>query len=276
MKGLVLDGGGVFGIGQALILAQVDVRKFDFFAGTSIGSAIAASLAFGNPSSELPKFFHEWMPKIFEGHKWRSWNICSARYPDAQLNQALQSILVGTLGSVSKPLFICAANLGSQKLKVFNSDDPDDGSWLLWEVVRTSVAGETYFVPWKGYGDGGMYANNPSMVAIAGAARRFHAKVEDLEICSIGTGSTSSNPDVMPTASWSRVRWGLWMIEALLNGAGNSMHSYFAQSLPLKKYVRIDFSREPGWEMDDPEVMLKAEKCWKSLIDDAIKVVSQF
>lgn len=79
MKGLVLDGGGVFGIGQANILDKCPLDKFDFFAGTSIGAAIAIRAALGLPTNSLTEFFHREMPEIFSGHSYRKYMFWKAK-----------------------------------------------------------------------------------------------------------------------------------------------------------------------------------------------------
>jgi predicted acylesterase/phospholipase RssA len=275
MKGLALDGGGVFGIGQANILSKVDASRFEFFAGTSIGAAIAATLASHN-TANLPDFFYSRMPKIFNGNWWKRYRFWGARYDDKELNIALQELLPGRFGASKKPLFITAANLATQKLKVFYSGDPDDSQWPLWEVVRASVAAETYFPPWKGYGDGGLFANNPSMVAITGVCKKLNISIPDIELCSIGTGSGTVPVEAVPTKNWSSIHWGLWAIRALLNGAANSMHEYFTQCMPLKKYIRIQFSRDKDWAMDNPADMLVAERVWLSDISSGIQEVKEF
>lgn len=278
MKGLVLDGGGVFGIGQALILAQStdELSKFDFIAGTSIGAALAMALALDPANAAIgPDFFNGRMPKIFEGHKWRGWKPTTPKYPDKELNKALQILLPGSFSSVQTPVFITAANLGAERLKVFYSGDPDFGSWPAWEIVRAAVAAETYFSPWKGYADGGIFANNPSMVAIAGAVSKLGAKIEDLEIFSLGTGQSTTSKKV-PGAGFTKVRWAMWIFDALLRGAASSMHEYFARSMPINKYQRIQFLRRQGWAMDNPDNMVDAVKDWSDQILNAVKELKAF
>jgi len=274
-KGLVLDGGGVFGIGQAHILSQVDISKFDFFVGTSIGSAICATLAAGEDHTQLPSFFHKQMPEIFKTDIFHKYNIFNPRYPDKGLNNALMCLLDGTaLGDVKKPLFITSANLSTNELKVFKSGDPSDEVWPLWEVVRAATAAETYFDPWKGYADGGVFANNPSMVAIASACRDLKYNIDEIQLCSIGTGGGTDN--YSPKKNFSLFTWGAWLLNTLLSGSSNSMHDYFARSLPINKYVRIQFIRKNGWDMDNPEDMLKAEEYWKPDIERGIETVNKF
>jgi len=264
MKGLVLDGGGVFGIGQAHVLAEIDTTQFDFFAGTSIGSVLAIAMGLGNTDPlSFPDFFHERMPRIFAGHWWRTYKPITPRYPDKELNRALQDFLGGSFGQCHKPVYVAAANLGAQKLKVFNSTHESDATMDAWEVGRCGVAAETYFEPRLGYGDGGIFANDPSMVAVSSSIQAA-GRIEDLEICSIGTGSSMGSNGEWPGNRSSILRWGLWLMGSMMDGAANTMHGYFARSLPLKKYRRYDFVRDPSWKMDSASDMLKAEERWMS------------
>ena len=274
-KGLVLDGGGVFGIGQAHIVSRIDVSKFDFFVGTSIGSAICAHLASGGCGSILPDFFHNEMPKIFKTNIFHKYNIFNPKYPDKNLNNALINLLDGIImGNVNKPLFITSANLSTNELKVFSSEKTDDSGWQLWEIVRAATAAETYFAPWKGYADGGVFANNPSMVAIASACKVLGYNINDIQLCSIGTGISSDN--YSPKKDFSLFTWGAWLLKTLLQGSSNSMHGYFARSMPINKYTRIQFVRKNGWKMDSPEDMLKAEKFWEPEIAKSVTIVNDF
>ena len=274
-KCLALDGGGVFGIGQACVLSQVDVSKFDFFVGTSIGSVVAASLASGISRARLPEFFHEEMPRIFKRGLWRRINPFNSRYSDTALDFALIRLLKGQFGAVPKPLFVTAANLCEKRLKIFESTDPEDGSLPLWQVCRCAVAAETYFPPFIGYADGGVFANNPSMVAVAGASAKLGVAPSSLEICSIGTGS-GSNATVRAGEDHSVIWWGRWLLQALLNGAADTMHEFFVNSLRCRKHLRIDFVRDGKWKMDNPSDMLRAEKAWADDIKRAVDLVSAF
>jgi len=276
MKILVLEGGGTFGIAQARILDAIDTTKFDCFVGTSIGAANAAVVA-TQRNIKLEEFFHVEMPRIFDGRWWRKYKPFTPRYRDESLNQSLIRIFDGLqLRDAKKPLFITAVDMNAKRLKVFSSIDSDDGTRLLWEVVRSATAAETYFAPWKGYADGGILANSPQMVAVAAACSKLGCNLSDIELCSIGTGEATCNYNLSGLRAYSFVSWGLWIIRALLNGASSSMHDYFVRSLPVKKYTRIQFVRDPSWNMDNPKDMLKAEKAWEVDIQRAINIVKEF
>lgn len=276
-KGISLDGGGVKGIGQAAVLSEVkDLGKFEFLAGTSIGAMLVACVGSGRNLTTLDEVFMRAMPRIFEGYWWRRFNLFTPRYPDGALNSILRDLLPGRFGDLDRPTFITAAALDRRALKVFNSTDPEDASLPLWEVVRSAVAAESYFLPWKGYGDGGIIANNPAMVAVAAAVQTLGVKAGDIELLSIGTGEASDNDPVGDTQGWSRIRWGAYVLTGMLDGFSDSMHAYFARSMNLKKYKRIQFFEGKGWAMDDPATVYKALKAWGTAIDNGIRVVNEF
>ena len=275
MKMLCLDGGGVFGKAQSKILADANCwDKWDCFVGTSIGSAIAAAGALGLHNRVSPVFFDEWMPKVFHRSCLRRFVPFVSKYPDDGLNKALQTVFgTAQMGDVKKPLFVTAADIGGRTLRVFDSTDFDDARLLMWEVIRSATAAETYFDPWKGNADGGVFANNPSMVGVAAASRVLRVPIPEIELLSIGTGKSTKDGQREPR---SMIQWGLWLVNALLRGASDDTHDYFVRSLPIKNCVRIQFLREPEWEMDSPEDMNAAMVEWDSEITVVTPVVRGF
>lgn len=271
MKILCLDGGGVFGDLQAYVLRNVDaLDKFDCFVGTSIGSAVAAAIALGKQNEVSTDFFHEKMPLIFD-KSLRSYWLLNSKYSDKGLNNTLQDVYGGCfLKDAKKPLFITAANVGARTLKVFNSTE---NGWLMWEVIRCATAAQTYFPSWKGYADGGVFANNPSMVGVSAATRILGADIEDIEVLSIGTGDRTGAGSRGPKSVF---KWGVWLVNALLEGASDKMHDYFVRSMPIKRYVRLQFPCRTHWKMDSVKSMLEAESVLKSDLDRAAKIVEEF
>ena len=276
MKALCLDGGGVFGKAQAQMLKDADCcGKFDCFVGTSIGSAQAAAIAMGYQDKAGPEFFDDRMASVFESSAWRKLlKLFVSKYSDAGLNDALQSVFGGArMGDVKKPLFVTAADIGSRTLRVFDSTDFNDARLPLWEVVRMATAAETFFDPWKGMADGGVFANNPSMVGVAASSRVLKVPLAELEVLSIGTGRSTKDGQREPR---SLVQWGRWLVPALLQGASDDMHDYFVRSMPIKSYVRIQFLRDDDWEMDSPADMQKAMAKWASDMMRAVPVIRGF
>jgi hypothetical protein len=276
MKGLSLDGGGVLGVGQAEIISRVsDWTKFGFIGGVSIGAVNAAAIATDQAANWIDQF-DVIMPKIFAGRWWRRYYPVGPRYNDTDLNAELRKLFPGYLKNVSVPLFILASDMERRRIKVFSSLNRDDGEYRLWEVLRMSVAAPTYFLPWNGMADGGVLANNPAIVAAAGVIDALPVKVEEIELCSIGTGECLGNANVGSTKRWTSLSWGIFLLQYLLDGAGNKMHDYFARRLPLKRYHRIQFERNEGWELDNVEGMHEARVLWENQIIQGVKDVEAF
>lgn len=276
MKILCLDGGGVFGKIQSRIVKQSGCAdKFDAYVGTSIGGALSIGYALGNEDAVCPKFFDEWMPVVFNGNWFRkNLNFFVPKYSEKGLNRALKAAFgpAAFFGDCKKPCFVTAARIGTRALKVFSSLDVDDSAKLAWEVARSATAAETYFPSWNGYMDGGIFANNPSMVGVAAASRTLGVKLDELEVFSIGTGKAS------PSVAYphGRITTALWVVRAMLDGASDTMHEYFVRSLPLKKFKRIQFAQEPGWQMDCVKDMNRAEIFWKEGINEAAEALKEF
>lgn len=276
MKVLALDGGGVFGFAQARILSESGAAdKFDAFVGTSIGSAIAATCALQEEERVGQAFFDEWMPRIFKSDFWRKINPFTTKYADDELNRAISSLFHDrVLAEARRPLFVTAANIVDKRLKVFSSLDTDASVRYLRDVIRSATAGETYFTPKDGYSDGGVFANNPSMVAVAAVSKTLKVPLEEIELLSIGTGESvdkwdSNNPS-------TSIAWLWWLVEASLQGSASSMHEYFVNCLPLKRNTRIQFKRQSGWGLDNVQGMKIAERTWDKEIQAGIRLIEAF
>lgn len=273
MKILSLDGGGVFGIFAANILDNVDTNRFDAIIGTSIGSFIGAIIATGL-NVKLTKIFHKEMPKIFSGFWYKRFSPICPRYSDRAINNSLRGIFDGmAMRDVKIPLFITSVQIQDERLKVFYSGCPDDGTRMLWELVRSSTAAPTYFAPFNGFVDGGIYCNTPSVAGIAGLCSECNCNVEDIEVCSIGTGEPVAYNHVH---QWLYPSWGMWLLNAMLNGSSGTMNNFITKSLPVKKFLRIQPLREKSWDMDSVSDMHRAELAWKDDIKRGIDNVTEF
>jgi predicted acylesterase/phospholipase RssA len=55
---LAIDGGGLFGVGVANWMPKLENYKFDYYAGTSVGSILAACYAIGMTTEEVKDKFN--------------------------------------------------------------------------------------------------------------------------------------------------------------------------------------------------------------------------
>jgi patatin-like phospholipase/acyl hydrolase len=187
---LSLDGGGVKGLFSAAVLANLEadlktnvVDHFDLIAGTSTGGIIAIALGLGLSPKEIVDSYTQDGPKIFRvapGVSRCKHAVCCKHNPSL-LEAALKRRYGDkkTLGDSRKRLVIPAYNLDQGTVHVFKTPHHErlrrDHRVLAWQAAMATAAAPTYFPVFRGVDgarlvDGGVWANNPSMVAVAEAS----------------------------------------------------------------------------------------------------------
>jgi patatin-like phospholipase/acyl hydrolase len=98
---------------------------------------------------------------------------------------------------------------------------PDsDGEALVYKVGLYTSAAPTYFPSVDGFIDGGVYASNPSMCALAQSQdSRFAPRpaLEELVLLSLGTG-TSLTYIRGKTLNWGYAQWAKPLVNLMLDG----------------------------------------------------------
>lgn len=138
-----------------------------------------------------------------------------------------------------------------------NSPNLDES---LVDICLRSAAAPTYFPINDGYVDGGTYANNPSMAAIA-TALAGGVKLEDIVVFSISTGS---NPKVIPKSAYGNGNWGMYewaphIIQLLLDSNTESIN-YQCRCFLAHRYFRLDPLLPSEIGLDDPSAIPALEK----------------
>ncbi len=199
---LSIDGGGYRGLFSAHILHRMEdawginwCERFGMFAGTSTGSIIASGLASGMSAGHLADFYMQHGHSIFT-KRFRSrldlLKIFTSRYSSKTFRSLLDDVLGSTtLGEVSVPLILPAVDVGNGCVHVFKSkyaeDFVRDPGVKLSDAVLASCSAPTYFDPHLVDGkyqlvDGGLWANNPSLVAVIDAQRRLQVPLADIRV----------------------------------------------------------------------------------------------
>ena len=265
---LALDGGGTRGVYSAQVLASIEqetgapVREhFDLIAGTSTGSIIAGAAAVGIPMAGVVKLFEKESPRIFQ-RRWLGSFHMRSKYSRRSLEQVIRSCVSNlTLGEISTPLMITGSDISTGGVHVFKSrylkdlGEPyvRDGDVVLSDAILASCAAPAYFdpVPVGDFllADGGLWANNPSIIALTEAVSKFRRLVEQVRILSIGTGHSVN--------LYSQKRlWGLmtgWGREKLVSyflRLQSDASANMAKLLLADRYLRLDPEIET-WKLDD-------------------------
>jgi patatin-like phospholipase/acyl hydrolase len=214
-KILSLDGGGIKGLYTAELVRQCEAvfgrsmaSAFDMIAGTSTGGIIALGLGLGLSAEEIMTFYRKDGRRIFPplpAGRWsRFWQFAGwmsgPKLRHEELEEALKTRFQGhLLGESHTRLVIPAFMMPKTEIAVFKTDHHEDfrNDHLtpMWRVARATSAAPTYL---KGHEheesgrifiDGGVWANNPVMVALVDALTAYDITPDQVEIFSIGTGN---------------------------------------------------------------------------------------
>jgi patatin-like phospholipase/acyl hydrolase len=268
---LSLDGGGIRGIITVILMQRLNsdpqlagwLDSVDLIAGTSTGGLLALGLANGLDLQRIRDLYENRGQAIFDD----SWldnlvdlgTIIGAQYGIRNLTRELRRILgQTTLGQLRKRVLIAAFDLDNEasdparrtwKPKLFhNFPGPDsDSSLLAYKVGLYTAAAPTYFPSADGYIDGGVYASNPSMCALAQSQdSRFAGQpsLSDVVLLSLGTG-TSLTYVQGRNLDWGYAQWAKPLISLMLDGTAG-IADYQCKQILGQRYHRLAPVFPPG------------------------------
>lgn len=309
-KILSIDGGGIRGIIPCTILAFIESQvgpiyeTFDLVAGTSTGGIIGLGLCTTKPTQNCPYSAEEMLDlyvknggAIFDQRK-SAWlsnlvgkinppisDIISKPYPvktiekllkqyfgDSRLDDTLSEVLITTYDLKKRKPFYFSSRLAKS--------DPNENR-LIYEVTRSTSAAPTFFEPnffkYKkdeelAAVDGGVFANNPAILAYAeakewwklGTFKGFEPSVQPTDndlpfyMLSIGTGYSQKTVNINNIANWKAAQWiELLLKDVFMQGVAESTHFTMQHLLPAyqdgtPRYSRLDVElSENGTEMDN-------------------------
>lgn len=210
---LSVDGGGIKGIFPASILASVESKLlagrpvsdyFDLACGTSTGGIIVLGLGKGIGASRLLKLYAEKGGSIFppktglEKIGQEIGALTSYQYERDVLRLELETVFQSTVLHQSKLRLCVPAFEGHYgEIYVFKTphhrDYKKDYSDSLVKVALSTSAAPTYFSAYDSDGyrylDGGVWANNPAMIAVVEALSCFDIHPTDIRLLSLGCGA---------------------------------------------------------------------------------------
>ena len=134
------------------------------------------------------------------------------------------------------------APLRTWKPKFFhNFPGPDsDGKELVVDVALRTAAAPSFFPVYQGYADGGVFANNPSMAALAQALEPSTGgqNLADISLLSLGTGRGNQFITTQD-ADWGWVQWAPHIIDIMLGGS-SGVAEYECRQLLGPRFHRLD------------------------------------
>lgn len=208
---LSLDGGGIKGIFTAALLNSWEQQYlggrsigecFDLIAGTSTGGIIALGLGAQKTAGDMLHLYMEdgklifppgWMRRLLLSLR----GLALYRYDRSALTQALTAALRDAKLSASKVRLCIPAFEGHHgEVYIFKTPHhPDykvDGRENLVTIGQATAAAPSFFSALDSGGyrfvDGGIWANNPVMIAITDALSCYDLEPRQLQVVSIGCG----------------------------------------------------------------------------------------
>lgn len=263
-----MDGGGARGIYPAQILNRMEEALglptrccFDLIAGTSTGAIVAGAAATGVQMKKVVELFESRSQQVFPINPLRK-SLLRSKYSLEPLKRAVQDCLPAlTLGEVDTPLMITSSDLTTGCVNVFKSQyirdlgEPyvrDEGIRLT-EAIVASCAAPLYFNPSRIgaslLADGGLWANNPSVVALTEAVSRFKRGIGKVHILSIGTGRSVNL--YRSNMHWGLLTgWGKQKLVSFVFDLQSQASENMAALLLGERYVRLNPHIEE-WGLDD-------------------------
>ena len=273
---LSLDGGGIRGVIPARILTEIELRAkkpvhklFDLIVGTSTGGILAIGLSAPPTQSQPDHYSAESLldlyvqrgAEIFERSFWSLGGLRDERYDEEPMERILKKMLGNRqLRNTSPDIIVTSYDIENRRPYLFKSTKArqrgEGRNHLLRHVARATSAAPTYFEPllldrtkWSGERnnrraliDGGVFANNPSMIALS-EALSSGADQNKIVLCAIGTGINDRSILFDQAKDWGMLEWITPVLSVMMDGMSDSANYHVAKLLPGNNVGSLDQQR---------------------------------
>lgn len=270
---LSIDGGGIRGLLPGVVMKYVEdgltkkigsqfhfARHLDLIAGTSTGGIIGLGMVMPGERAR-PKYTMETLIDLYTTKGQEifppSWfglpGIFEATYPEKPLEGYLNTYFGETcLSEALCPTLITSFDIKNNKSHTFDSlkaNKKEDKNFLFKGAGRATSAAPTYYPSAKIKNevgeefelvDGGIYANNPTLLAIK-RAQQLYPDAQEIVVYSFGTGEAIKK-DLSYLGDKGLLNWGINIASILMHNAAELTEKLIKRELktdPRIKYVRI-------------------------------------
>ena len=247
--------------------------------GTSTGGLIALALSLGLPAKTVSEFYINRGKRIFpyvpffNSLKQVMWG---GKFSDKYLKQSLIEVFgENKIGDSKNLLCIPTYTYTDARPWVFKFDHKEggldrDNEAKYVDVALATSAAPTYFplceidyYDKKQFIDGGVWANNPTLVGLIEALRYFVGKgkeYHDIKLLSVSSLTLSGGKPIGLCRKRSFVRWRSDLFD-VFNTGQSSFTDYFMHSIKELDDVKIDYVRIPSAVISsDQERLVKMDK----------------
>ncbi len=289
-KILCIDGGGIKGLYAATILKKFEEWNnclvsdhFDMICGTSTGGIIALGISQKIPMTQICEFYKQHGPLIFDEKNRRflrtlrdSWKqiFCRGKFSDENLKAALIDVFGNKKIKDSENL-LCIPSYSYTHANniVFKFDHKEgglerDNDRTYVEVALATSAAPTYFplaqIDKEQFIDGGVWANNPTLVGLIEALSYFVGKgkeYDSIQILSIGSIACEKGHKLNKCRYMPFLKWRGELFDVFGNGSSN-FADYFMSQMKEINDVDISYHRVSS-------VRVSSEQCEYVELDNA-------
>lgn len=264
---LALDGGGIRGLFTASFLATLEdlgggrtAEHFDLIVGTSSGGIISLALAYGIPARAVFDLYLQKGRQVFSRPR-RLGMLLRPKYDNQFLAMTLRDFF-GTkvLDEAATPVCVTSYELENSYPRIWKDDHAADlapaGDEQAWKVALASSAAPVFFpgaqvVKGDSHVDGGLFANNPTLIGLTEAARYFGQSLERIRILSLGAGERAERIPYERAKRMGTWHWRTAAIEHMLIAQARISHEIARRLLGPEQYVRINVPLERPYGLDD-------------------------
>ena len=294
-KVLSIDGGGIKGLYSATILQHFEEKHdclisdyFDLLCGTSTGGLIALAASLRIPMKNIVEFYENKGPLIFPEYKKKKFLsrifkqtitkgdiqqiLKGGKYSDEPLRIAIQEVFgEAKIGDSYNYLCIPSYTITESRPFIFKKDhhdlDRDDRTTYV-DVALATTAAPTFFplaeIPiydYKQFIDGGVWANNPTIVGLLEALKYFvnGNDYDSVNILSISSLSMISGKPTGLKRNRSFLDWKSELFETSMIGQAK-FTDYFMDHIPGFSKFPIHYFRVPSAEIaSEQEIHIKLD-----------------
>lgn len=273
-KILSIDGGGIKGLYSSTILEHLEKKfggscsdYFDMLCGTSTGGLLALGLSQKIPAAELSKIYSEQGKNIFPKQGWLKGIVKQTfwrgKYKDDALRLVLQNVFGNRLiGESNNLLCIPSYSLTDARPWIFKYDYKEgalelkrDNKVRYVDVALATSAAPT-FLPIaeiqayddKQFIDGGVWANDPSLIGLLEALNCFVGegkKYDAIQLLSISSLNNISGKPIGLERHRSFIHWREELFETAMIGQSH-FTSFFLSKIQSISSVPVEYVRIPS------------------------------
>lgn len=261
---LSLDGGGLkglFGLGFLAGWEQTEGRRvvdsFDLIAGTSTGGIIALALGLGYSAKQILAFYVDEALNIFPPSALASLkHVVATKYDPGGLELSLKHYFGDRkLGDSQVPLIIPAYYPKANDVYIFKTPHHrrllNDYREFARDVARATSAAPTFLPAYKADSgielvDGGMWANNPVMIAITEVIGNcLQIPIENVAALRVGTTATVPCVRNIP-GDGGLLAMAKASVDYMMRGQERSASNMALHLLGDQRYHEINIAAAPG------------------------------